>query len=144
MTLVQKIRYLCAKRKINLATLEREIGLANSTIRRWDERVPSVDRVSKVADYFHVSVDYLLGKTDDPTPADEKRPYYALNEKDERDIAKKLDEMMEELTSGHSISFLGEPIDEEDLELLRISLENTIRISKELAKKKFTPKKYRK
>jgi hypothetical protein len=39
---------------------------------------------------------------------------------------------------------MGEPMDEEDRELLRISLENTLRMSKEMAKKKFTPKKYRK
>ena len=34
-----------------------------------DENKPSVDRVQKVADYFGVSVDYLLSRTDDPHPA---------------------------------------------------------------------------
>lgn len=45
-----------------------ELGLGKNSITRWDENKPSVDRVQKVADYFGVSVDYLLGRTDDPTP----------------------------------------------------------------------------
>jgi transcriptional regulator with XRE-family HTH domain len=72
------------------------------------------------------------------------QPYYALNGKDERDIAKMLEEMMEGLSSGNqAFSFMGEPMEDEDRELLRISLENTLRMSKQMAKKKFTPKKYR-
>lgn len=39
--------------------------------------------------------------------------------------------------------FDGEPMDEETKELLRVSLENGVRIAKISAKKKFTPKKYR-
>ncbi|MCS4474814.1 hypothetical protein JQ032_00975 [Clostridium botulinum] len=40
--------------------------------------------------------------------------------------------------------FDGEPIDDETRELLRISLENSMRLAKEIAKKKYTPKKYKK
>ncbi|WP_278278778.1 hypothetical protein [Butyricicoccus sp. OF10-2] len=40
--------------------------------------------------------------------------------------------------------FDGEPIDDETRELLRISLQNQLEISKRIAKQKFTPKKYRK
>ena len=35
---------------------------------------PSGDKIQKVADYFNVSTDYLLGRTD-------KRHYYDLTEK---------------------------------------------------------------
>ena len=42
------------------------------------------------------------------------------------------------------LMFSGEPLDEETKELLKASLENSIRIAKINAKEKFTPKKYRK
>ena len=50
--------------------LEKAIGLAQSSIKNWrnGKSKPSLEAVSKIADYFGVSVDYLLGKTDDPTP----------------------------------------------------------------------------
>ncbi len=39
--------------------------------------------------------------------------------------------------------FDGEPLDDETRQLLRESYENQLRITKQLAKAKFTPKKYR-
>lgn len=63
MTLTEKIRTLCDEKGETLASLERKMDFGNGTIRRWDTTVPSGDKLSKVADYFHVSVDYLLGKT---------------------------------------------------------------------------------
>lgn len=72
------------------------------------------------------------------------KPYYMLTKKDEKDIAERLQQMMDDLESDSSLAFMGEPMNEEDRELLRISLENTLRMSKQMVKKKFTPKKYRK
>ena len=42
-------------------------GLWESTIRKWDKNAPSVDKVMLIADYFKVSVDYLIGRTDERT-----------------------------------------------------------------------------
>ena len=67
--------------------------------------------------------------------------------KDERDIQKKLTEMIDGLSDDSSLAYLnngGTEIDEEDAELIRSALERTLRRSKLLAKEKFTPKKYRK
>lgn len=63
MTLTEKIRRLCDEKGETLASLERKMDFGNGTIRRWDTTVPSGDKLSKVADFFHVTVDYLLGKT---------------------------------------------------------------------------------
>ena len=55
--------------------------------------------------------------------------------------------MIEGLSDKNALSYMkngDEEISEEDAELLRASLENAVRTSKILAKKKFTPKKYRK
>ena len=59
--MVSLIKDLCAQRKTSIKALERELGLGNGTIRRWDDSSPSYDKMQRVADYFSVSVDYLLG-----------------------------------------------------------------------------------
>lgn len=66
--MVDLIKFLCNKKGITVSALGVELGLGKNSITRWDENKPSVDRVQKVADYFGVSVDYLLGRTDDPHP----------------------------------------------------------------------------
>lgn len=68
-----------------------------------------------------------------------------LNKKDKRDISKALNETLEQLQHDQEgLMFDGEPLDDETKELLRISLENSMRLAKQIAKNKFTPKKYRK
>ncbi|MBC1456249.1 helix-turn-helix domain-containing protein [Listeria newyorkensis] len=62
MTIVDRIKKLCENRKITIAELERNAGLKSSTIYRWDKNMPSGDKLEKVADYFNVSIDYLLGR----------------------------------------------------------------------------------
>lgn len=65
MTLVDTIRKLCDEYGETLASLERKMDFGNGTIRRWDTTTPSGDKLSKVADHFKVSVDYLLGRESD-------------------------------------------------------------------------------
>jgi len=67
-----------------------------------------------------------------------------LNNKDEKDIAKKLSETLSSLeNSQEGLMFDGEPIDEETRELLKISLENSMKLAKQIAKQKYTPNKYK-
>lgn len=113
---------------------------ANFSSYERDKSVPPSEKLNQISSILGVSTDFLLGKTDDMTLKDP----YAITPKEEKDIAIKLENMMNELVSDTSLNFMGEPMDEEDRELLRISLENTLRMSKQMAKKKFTPKKYRK
>lgn len=89
-----------------------------------------------LADYFDVSVDYLLGRTD-------KRKYYELNKKEKRDIGLEAERLLEGLESGAETSFYGEPMTEEEKIQMRTILELGLQMNKEKAKKKFTPKKYR-
>lgn len=56
---------LCEEKGLNLTSLERELHFGKSTIRKWDKNAPSVDKVMLVSDYFSVSVDFLIGRTDD-------------------------------------------------------------------------------
>ena len=63
MSLVERIKSLAVSKKMTFAELERALGLANSSIRKWDASSPSSERLQKVADHFQVSTDYLLGRT---------------------------------------------------------------------------------
>ncbi|WP_444659387.1 hypothetical protein ACRQV7_02965 [Caproiciproducens sp. R2] len=65
MTLVQKIKMLCDLEGTTFAALERELDFGSGSIRKWDNAVPSGDRLAKVAKRFRVSTDYLLGLEDD-------------------------------------------------------------------------------
>jgi transcriptional regulator with XRE-family HTH domain len=63
-----------------------------------------------------------------------------LTPKDERQIAKDLENMIHSLDGAAA---MGEPEDAEDMAMIKASLETAMRLSKRIAKKKFTPKKYR-
>ncbi|SHH95434.1 helix-turn-helix domain-containing protein [Virgibacillus chiguensis] len=140
MSLVNKIKLLCDEKKVTFAEVERSVGISNGQIRRWDNSSPKIENVKKVADYFDVSVDYLLGRT-------EKKRYYDLTEKDEQSIQKELERMINNMDNESGFAaFDGSTIDEldeEDREMLIASLETSLRIAKRIAKKKFTPYKYR-
>ena len=72
MDIIDKIRMLCNEKVITIAELERNLGLGAGTVSRWNVRVPGVDKVQKVADYFSVTTDYLLGRIDTPNWATEE------------------------------------------------------------------------
>lgn len=133
-----RVSELAAAQGLTIAELERRVGIANGTIGKWVRQKPSIDTLQKVADFFDVSTDYLLGRT-------EKKRYYDLTEKDERDITTELERMIQDLKSSGAISWSKETaeVDKETHELLIASLENSLRIAKIEAKKRFTPKKYR-
>lgn len=59
--LVSTITELCKERGLTFKALEKELGFGNGTIRRWGTSKPAISAVVKVASYFNVSVDYLLG-----------------------------------------------------------------------------------
>lgn len=62
MTIVDRIRALANKQEMSLPELEIKLGLGNGTISRWNKSSPNTAKISLVADFFHVSVDYLLGR----------------------------------------------------------------------------------
>ena len=62
--LLENIRRLCSKKPVSIAKLERETGISNGTIARWDTSSPTVENDQKVAEYFGVTVDELLNAAD--------------------------------------------------------------------------------
>lgn len=118
--------------------LARRLGLdksAMSKIESGDRKVSS-DELQNLSEIFDVSSDYLLGQTD-------KRHYYDLTEKDEIDIAEQAEQIIKGIQTSADVNFYGEPATKEQMESMRDIIETGLRINKEKAKKKFTPKKYR-
>lgn len=63
MSTLDRIKKLCEDHGITVTILEERTKIPNNTIYQWNKRKPSIDRLEQVADYFNVSVDYLLGRT---------------------------------------------------------------------------------
>ena len=62
------IKTLCKKNNITINSLIENCKLTKSFIYDMEKRdkTPSVDRLERIADYFDVSLDYLVGRTDNP------------------------------------------------------------------------------
>ncbi|MCO7122061.1 helix-turn-helix domain-containing protein [Ihubacter massiliensis] len=122
--------------------VSKETGVTQSTLSDWKRgrSTPKSSNMKKIADYFHVSVDYLM--TGNESENKEWEP--ALTDKDEQDIQKELDNLLDRLDNNTGLMFDGEAMDDETKELLKASLEHAVRTARITAKKKYTPKKYRK
>lgn len=66
----ENIKALCTKNGISLSELERATGIGNGVIRRWNDMSPRLDLITRVAEYFGVTVDYLQRATDSDEPVD--------------------------------------------------------------------------
>ena len=71
----EKIKELADKQGISLNKLEEKLGFSRNTIYNMKKSTPNVERVSMIADYFNVSTDYLLGRTDNPAIAGNSKEY---------------------------------------------------------------------
>lgn len=92
--------------------------------------VPPIDKMKMLADYFGISVDYLMGNTNFTT-------HEQRNEKNPLDISKTMRQMLEHLHDDQSALTLdGNLIDGESRELLISSLENSLKMAEMLNKRK--------
>lgn len=64
-----RIKELAKKQGLSINLLEEKLGYSRNTIYNLKTSKPSTERISEIADYFHVSTDYLLGRTDNPAIA---------------------------------------------------------------------------
>lgn len=67
--LVLTIEELCRQRKMSVKSALEDCGLKRVVVDNMKKgSVPSIDKIFTLANYFGVSVDYLLGRTDEPQP----------------------------------------------------------------------------
>ncbi|MBR5509578.1 MAG: helix-turn-helix transcriptional regulator [Lachnospiraceae bacterium] len=58
--LFSNLKILCEKRKLSIAALEKELGFSTASLAKWKDSSPRIDKVQKVAEYFDISIDYLV------------------------------------------------------------------------------------
>ena len=66
---LEKIKELAKSRGVSLAKLEESLGYSTNYFYTLKTKTPNSDRLQEIADYFNVSTDYLLGRTDNPNVA---------------------------------------------------------------------------
>lgn len=140
-TILKKLR---DKQDITQEQLAIALGVTQQTVGKWEKgiTVPRQPLLIKIADYFHVTVNYILYGEDNSEP---HKANPKLTAHDERDIQKKLQAILDDLDPNTGLAYYNgqEPLDDETRDLIRSSLENSLRTAKQLAKAKYTPKKYR-
>ncbi len=63
-----RLKELRKKKGISQFRLATELNTTQNSISRYEtgEREPGIDELIKIADYFNVFVDYLIGSTENP------------------------------------------------------------------------------
>lgn len=62
----ETIKKLSKTRNITIKKLLEDVGLGFNTMSNMKTSMPKADNLAKIADYLDCSVDYLLGRTDNP------------------------------------------------------------------------------
>lgn len=108
----ERIKELAKSRGITLGSLEEKLGLSRNSIYTIKNKKPSAERLQLIADYFHVSTDYLLGRTDNPAIAKDGHASVAI------DLKKDAEE---------TFFFDGHELNDEDIDLITSILETRIK-----------------
>ena len=72
-TLYERIAALCRVNGMNITSMCKESGISRaslSDLKSGRNKTLKPDTLDKIADYFDTTVDYLLGRTEDPENAD--------------------------------------------------------------------------
>ena len=130
-------------RGVKDADVVKETGITKSTFSDWKNgrSKPKNDKLQKIADYFGVTLDYLTtGKE-----SSEKKEI-TLTSKDERDIAKKLAGIMQDIKTQEDgpLYYNGQEVDQTSLALLESALNNAMYQMKIINKDKYNPRKNKK
>ncbi|MCU5332006.1 helix-turn-helix domain-containing protein [Bacillus wiedmannii] len=134
-----RLKSLRKKENLTQKQVAEKIGVSQRMIGYYEseERFPPHDVLTKLADCFSVSADYLLGR--DVTDETKKH----LTPKNEKDIAKRMEEIKKDLQGEDGLMFSGEPMSQEAVESLLDAMEYIVKQTK-VINKKYVPKKYRK
>lgn len=133
MGLYENIKKVASLRGYTISKLEQELGFPRSSISKYNSSDPSVGKIRQIANFLDVSYSSIISGDDDN----------GLTESDHKDIAKSLDEMMEQLESGTDspLMYNGQELSETSKALLRNALEYALTETKKENKVKYNPNK---
>lgn len=136
---VQLVRDICEKRGIPISKLEKECGFGNGYLNNKNRKIKKMpyDRAQIIGNYLGISAEYIL-------TGEKNKKASALTEKDGRDIAKDLEQIMAQLDAGGDLMFDGDPMSDEAIESIKSAMKLGLEAAKVKNKDRFTPKQYRK
>lgn len=133
-------KYNMTAYKVSKAT-----GVTQTSLSNWKSgrNTPSAKTLQKIADYFGVTVDYLMTGQEDTSPKEKSSD---LTARDNRDIAKDLDSIMAKLSNKEDgpVSYNGENLSDESMDLFKEELEIALKRLKLINKEKYNPHKNKK
>nr|DAM53056.1 MAG TPA: repressor protein [Caudoviricetes sp.] len=105
---------LCDEKGVSCNRAATEMGLSNATATKWKKTgaTPSGDTLSKIAVYFDVSIDDLLGNEEKPAAPKDGEP----------DVKEALTDMTKRAAQGALLMYDGEPLDAETQRAFEASL----------------------
>lgn len=154
MKLGEWIKQYRAERKLSMQDFADMCGVSKAYIGQLEKGInpstgkpisPTIQTFNKIAVAVGMDLDKFLNMLDTDQKVTVNNFTPTLNERDERDIQVRLQNILDDMTNDDTVALYngGEPMDPKTRELMKASLENALRISKLTAKKKFTPKKYK-
>ena len=133
MGISENIKLLREQYGLSQKELGQIAGVSDKAVSTWEQGIkePRMGAIQKIADHFGIQKSNII---EDNGLQSQSVP---LTPRDERQIAADLD-------SKNAMAAMGGTVeDDEDRELLKASLQATMRLAKKIAKEKYTPKKYR-
>ena len=139
LAIIKRIEVRLSEIGMSKADFYSKSGVSSASFSQWKTGLykPSEKKLMQAAECLGVSYEYLLGIDTHPINA-------PLTHQDERDIARTLDVLMQQLDSSGDLMFDGDPISDEARESIRSAMRLGLEAAKIKNKERFTPKKYRK
>ena len=129
--------------KLTQYQLAEKLGFSRGQIGNYEQgtREPDQETLLKISNFFDVSLDYLLGKTEYRKFNPEK-----LTDRDKKDIQNDLKNIMDNFRNkkGDQKYYNGVELDDDGLELMEAAMNIALEQIKIKNKKKYTPNKYKK
>lgn len=131
----ERLRYLRENKKLTQKDIANKFKLGESTISMYErgEREPSFEFVEQIADFFDVSTDYLLGRTDTPSQEEVHIPEGTILSEIDPDLAKKFIQAMNDPLEELFFDDILSASKEEREELIR----EFLKMRKEMKKKDY-------
>ena len=137
------IESLCKEKGTNITAMCKAAKISRAPLtelKMGRSKTLSSATLSKIAAYFGASVDYLLGNKEKPAPESRN----GLSIKEQKDIARKLEKMMDELEESGDLMFDGDPASEEAKESIRNALAMGLEYARKVNREKYNPYKNKK
>ena len=125
------LAHLCEQKGVSAYRMCKDVGIQPSImtdLKKGRRSSMKAETIAKIAAYFEVSVESILGFEQKEIPADKGS--------EDMDIAVELEEMMQKLESDGSLMFDGNPASPEAIRSIKTALEMGLRYARDIEKGK--------